>query len=160
MKVADQFTKEHQERYGNRENRNEESEEIKQAPIVRLLNQIIEQAVHKRASDIHFEPMEEQLRIRFRVDGVLQEAMRHDITLFPALVARIKIVSGMDISEKRKPQDGRMSVIVDRQEFDLRVSNLPTVRHCRTQGQPRRALYHQGAGAHQEKSGNQAAKAP
>ena len=127
MKVADQFTKEHQERYGNRENRNEESEEIKQAPIVRLLNQIIEQAVHKRASDIHFEPMEEQLRIRFRVDGVLQEAMRHDITLFPALVARIKIVSGMDISEKRKPQDGRMSVIVDRQEFDLRVSNLPTV---------------------------------
>ena len=127
MKVADQFTKEHQERYGNRENRNEESEEIKQAPIVRLLNQIIEQAVHKRASDIHFEPMEEQLRIRFRVDGVLQEAMRHDITLFPALVARIKIVSGMDISEKRKPQDGRMSVIVDRQEFDLRVSNLPMV---------------------------------
>ncbi|MCH5267034.1 MAG: Flp pilus assembly complex ATPase component TadA [Lachnospiraceae bacterium] len=127
MKMADQFTQEHKERYGNRANPMEESEEIKQAPIVRLLNQIVEQAVHKRASDIHFEPMEEQLRIRFRVDGVLQEAMRHDMALFPALVARIKIVSGMDISEKRKPQDGRMSVVVDRQEFDLRVSNLPTV---------------------------------
>ena len=127
MKMADQFTAEHQAKYGNRAKQEEESEEIKQAPIVRLLNQIIEQAVHKRASDIHFEPMEEQVRIRFRVDGVLQEAMRHDITLYPALVARIKIVSGMDISEKRKPQDGRMSQIVDRNEFDLRVSNLPTV---------------------------------
>lgn len=127
MKMADQFTQEHNERYGNRGQKEEESEEIKQAPIVRLLNQIVEQAVHRRASDIHFEPMETQLRIRFRIDGVLQEAMRHDITLFPALVARIKIVSGMDISEKRKPQDGRMSVVVDRQEYDLRVSNLPTV---------------------------------
>lgn len=127
MKMADQFTQEHNERYGNRGQKEEESEEIKQAPIVRLLNQIVEQAVHRRASDIHFEPMETQLRIRFRIDGVLQEAMKHDITLFPALVARIKIVSGMDISEKRKPQDGRMSVVVDRQEYDLRVSNLPTV---------------------------------
>ncbi|MDE6852918.1 MAG: Flp pilus assembly complex ATPase component TadA, partial [Lachnospiraceae bacterium] len=127
MKMADQFTQEHNERYGNRGHKEEESEEIKQAPIVRLLNQIVEQAVHRRASDIHFEPMETQLRIRFRIDGVLQEAMKHDITLFPALVARIKIVSGMDISEKRKPQDGRMSVVVDRQEYDLRVSNLPTV---------------------------------
>lgn len=127
MKMADQFTQEHNERYGNRGQKEEESEEIKQAPIVRLLNQIVEQAVHRRASDIHFEPMESQLRIRFRIDGVLQEAMKHDVTLFPALVARIKIVSGMDISEKRKPQDGRMSVVVDRQEYDLRVSNLPTV---------------------------------
>lgn len=127
MKMADQFTQEHNERYGNRGQKEEESEEIKQAPIVRLLNQIVEQAVHRRASDIHFEPMETQLRIRFRIDGVLQEAMKHDVTLFPALVARIKIVSGMDISEKRKPQDGRMSVVVDRNEYDLRVSNLPTV---------------------------------
>lgn len=127
MKVADQFTREHQERYGNLEKEKDDSEEIKQAPIVRLVNQIIEQAVHKRASDIHFEPMEDQVRIRFRVDGVLQEAMRHDITLFPALVARVKIVSGMDISEKRKPQDGRMTSIVDRSEYDIRVSNLPTV---------------------------------
>lgn len=128
MKVADQFTKEQKERYGNALEKDKgDSEEVKQAPIVRLVNQIIEQAVHKRTSDIHFEPMEDKVRIRFRVDGVLQEAMRHDISLYPALVARVKIVSGMDISEKRKPQDGRMTCVVDRQEYDIRVSNLPTV---------------------------------
>ena len=126
MKVADQFAAE-REKYGNNKDGKEESEEVKQAPIVRLVNQIIEQAVHKRTSDIHFEPLENQLRIRFRVDGVLQEAMRHDISLLSAMVARIKIVGGMDISEKRKPQDGRMTQIVDRQEYDIRVSILPTV---------------------------------
>lgn len=127
MKVADQFAAERREKYGNNKDDKEESEEVKQAPIVRLVNQIIEQAVHKRTSDIHFEPLENQLRIRFRVDGVLQEAMRHDISLLSAMVARIKIVGGMDISEKRKPQDGRMTQIVDRQEYDIRVSILPTV---------------------------------
>lgn len=126
MKVADQFAAERREKYGNKDDKGE-SEEVKQAPIVRLVNQIIEQAVHKRTSDIHFEPLENQLRIRFRVDGVLQEAMRHDISLLSAMVARIKIVGGMDISEKRKPQDGRMTQIVDRQEYDIRVSILPTV---------------------------------
>ena len=100
---------------------------VQQAPIVKLLGQIIEQAVHKRASDIHIEPMENQVRIRFRVDGVLHEAMRHDISLHAALIARIKIVSGLDISEKRRPQDGRATSIVDRQEYDIRVSVLPTV---------------------------------
>ena len=127
MKVADQFAAERREKDGNNKDGKEESEEVKQAPIVRLVNQIIEQAVHKRTSDIHFEPLENQLRIRFRVDGVLQEAMRHDISLLSAMVARIKIVGGMDISEKRKPQDGRMTQIVDRQEYDIRVSILPTV---------------------------------
>lgn len=127
MKVADQFAAERREKYGNNKDGKEESEEVKQAPIVRLVNQIIELAVHKRTSDIHFEPLENQLRIRFRVDGVLQEAMRHDISLLSAMVARIKIVGGMDISEKRKPQDGRMTQIVDRQEYDIRVSILPTV---------------------------------
>ena len=92
-----------------------------------MLGQIIEQAVHRRASDIHIEPMENQVRIRFRVDGVLHEAMRHDISLHAALIARIKIVSGLDISEKRRPQDGRATSIVDRQEYDIRVSVLPTV---------------------------------
>jgi type IV pilus assembly protein PilB len=126
MAVADQFAAERREKYANKEEKGE-SEEVKQAPIVRLVNQIIEQAVHKRTSDIHFEPLENQLRIRFRVDGVLQEAMRHDLSLLPAMVARIKIVGGMDISEKRRPQDGRMTQIVDRQEYDIRVSILPTV---------------------------------
>lgn len=98
-----------------------------QAPIVKLVRQIIEQAVRKRASDIHIEPMNTKLRIRFRVDGVLQEAMTHDITLHAAVTARIKIISGLDISEKRKPQDGRTSAVVDGQDYDIRVSMLPTV---------------------------------
>lgn len=126
LKVAEQYTKERQEQYGAAK---EEavSDEVNKAPIVRLVNQIIEQAVHKRSSDIHIEPLEKQVRIRFRVDGVLREEMRHDISLLSALAARIKIISGMDISEKRKPQDGRMTSIVDRQEYDIRVSMLPTV---------------------------------
>ncbi len=98
-----------------------------QAPIVKLVRQIIEQAVRKRASDIHIEPMDTKLRIRFRVDGVLQEAMVHDISLHAAVTARIKIISGLDISEKRKPQDGRTSAVVDGQDYDIRVSMLPTV---------------------------------
>ncbi len=128
MKVARQYTQERQEYNSNREKEQEDNaEEVNQSPIVRLVNQIIEQAVHKRASDIHIEPMEEQVRIRFRVDGVLEEVMRHDITIFNALVARIKIVGEMDISEKRKPQDGRITTVVDRREYDIRVSTLPTI---------------------------------
>lgn len=128
MKVAKQYTMERQEQYALREQEAVlNNEEVNQAPIVRLVTQIIEQAVHRRASDIHIEPMSDQLRIRFRVDGILQETMRHDLELLPALVARIKIISGMDISEKRKPQDGRMTSVVDRQEYDIRTSVLPTV---------------------------------
>ncbi len=128
MKVAEQFTKEHQEKYGKFESqKNVEDDSVKDAPIVKLVDQIITSAAHKRASDIHFEPLEDRLRIRCRIDGVLQEIMRHDISLLPAMVARIKIVGGMDISEKRRPQDGRMTNIVDRVEYDIRVSILPTV---------------------------------
>ena len=131
LRVAEQYTKEREEQAKARAavepgNSGEENS-VQQAPIVKLLAQIIEQAVHKRASDIHIEPMENQVRIRFRVDGVLHEAMRHDIGLHAALIARIKIVSGLDISEKRRPQDGRATSIVDRQEYDIRVSILPTV---------------------------------
>lgn len=126
LRVAEQYTRERQQlNPGN--NREEENDEQSEAPIVKLVRQIIEQAVHKRASDIHIEPMENQVRIRFRVDGVLHEEMRHDIALHAAMIARIKIVSGLDISEKRRPQDGRATAIVDRQEYDIRVSMLPTV---------------------------------
>ena len=125
LRVAEQYTRERQQlNSGN--NREEENDEQSEAPIVKLVRQIIEQAVHKRASDIHIEPMENQVRIRFRVDGVLHEEMRHDIALHAAMIARIKIVSGLDISEKRRPQDGRATAIVDRQEYDIRVSMLPT----------------------------------
>ncbi len=127
-KAAEQFTKEREERSGSDRNSQEEDDEaLKEAPIVKLVNQIIESAVHKRASDVHIEPMDDKLRIRFRVDGVLQEEMVHAASLHAAMIARIKIISGMDISEKRKPQDGRATAIVDRQEYDIRVSLLPTV---------------------------------
>ena len=128
MKVAEQYTRERAERDGlNAAAEEANDESLNQAPIVKLVKQIIEQAVRKRTSDIHIEPMETRLRIRYRVDGVLQAEMHHDISLHAAVMARIKIISGMDISEKRKPQDGRATSYVDGQEYDIRVSLLPTV---------------------------------
>lgn len=103
------------------------SEDINNSPIVQLVKGMIEQAVRQRASDIHIEPMERQVRIRYRIDGALYEKATYSIRLLPAMVARIKIVGGMDISEKRKPQDGRITQVVDRREYDIRVSILPTV---------------------------------
>lgn len=127
LRVAEQYTREREEQEKAKEAEKNDANNVAEAPIVRLLGQIVEQAVHQRASDIHIEPLENQVRIRFRVDGVLHEVMRHDISLHAALIARIKIVSGLDISEKRRPQDGRATSIVDRQEYDIRVSILPTV---------------------------------
>lgn len=128
MKMAEKYAKDRKEATQERRKEEElENEEVNNAPIVLLVNKIIEQAVRQRSSDIHIEPMEEQVRVRYRVDGVLKESMRYDTDLLPAIVARIKIIGGMDISEKRKPQDGRITSIVDGQEFDIRVSVLPTV---------------------------------
>ena len=104
---------------------NARREEIENAPIVVLI--IIEQAVRQRASDIHIEPMEKTVRVRYRIDGNLKEIMKYDNALLGAITTRLKIMSGMDISEKRKPQDGRITTTVDRREYDIRVSNLPTV---------------------------------
>lgn len=103
------------------------SDDINNSPIVQLVKTMIEQAVCQRASDIHIEPMEKQVRVRYRIDGALYEKAAYNISLLPALVARVKIIGGMDISEKRKPQDGRITQVVDRREFDIRVSILPTV---------------------------------
>lgn len=103
------------------------SEDVNNSPIVQLVKGMIEQAVRQRASDIHIEPMERQVRIRYRIDGALYEKATYSIRLLPAMVARIKIIGGMDISEKRKPQDGRITQVVDRREYDIRVSILPTV---------------------------------
>ncbi len=100
--------------------------EVQNAPIVQLVRSIIEQAARQRASDIHIDALEKQVRVRYRIDGVLQEKMLYDINLLPAISTRIKILSGMDISEKRKPQDGRMTLIIDRNEYDIRVSILPS----------------------------------
>ena len=103
------------------------SEDVNNSPIVQLVKGMIDQAVRQRASDIHIEPMERQVRIRYRIDGALYEKAVYSIRLLPAIVARVKIIGGMDISEKRKPQDGRITQFVDRKEFDIRVSILPTV---------------------------------
>ena len=127
-RMAEQLSKELEDAAKNRmigEEGNDDS--IADAPIVKLVNQIIETAVRKRTSDIHIEPLEDSLRIRYRVDGVLQQEMVQDISIHPAIISRIKIISGLDISEKRKPQDGRATAIVDRMEYDIRVSMLPTV---------------------------------
>ena len=102
-------------------------ENINSSPIVMLVREMIDKAVRQRASDIHIEPMERRVRVRYRIDGALYERARYDIKLLAAMVARIKIIGGMDIAEKRKPQDGRITQVVDRTEYDIRVSVLPTV---------------------------------
>ena len=88
---------------------------------------MIEQAARQRASDIHIEALERMVRVRFRIDGSLYEKFTYDIHLLPAIIARLKIIGGMDISEKRKPQDGRITYVVDHVEYDIRASILPTV---------------------------------
>lgn len=100
--------------------------DVNSSPIVKLVRNIIEQAVRQRASDIHIEAMEKSIRVRYRIDGVLNEASTYQSSLQSAIIARIKIIGGMDIAEKRKPQDGRITIEVDRREFDIRVSVLPT----------------------------------
>ncbi len=102
-------------------------ENVEKAPIVKLLNSIIHQSIKMRASDIHIEPLEKILRVRFRIDGDLQEIMRPPQNSHSAIVTRIKIMSGMDIAEKRIPQDGRLSMDVDGDIIDMRISVVPTV---------------------------------
>ncbi len=102
-------------------------EDINNSPIVMLVKEMIDKAVRQRASDIHIEPTERKVRVRYRIDGALYEKAKYDINVLNAMVARIKIIGGMDIAEKRKPQDGRITQVVDRMEYDIRVSVLPTV---------------------------------
>ncbi len=96
-----------------------------EAPVVKLLQSIFEDAVQVRASDIHIEPDENVLRIRQRVDGVLQEQVMKERRIAPALVLRLKLLSGLDISEKRLPQDGRFSLRVKGRNIDVRLSTMP-----------------------------------
>lgn len=98
-----------------------------EAPVVRLVNLLIAQAVRDRASDIHIEPGAKTLRVRYRIDGVLHEMQKIDKSLQQGVLSRLKIMSNIDISEKRKPQDGRMSVNHGGQKIDVRVASLPTV---------------------------------
>lgn len=96
-------------------------------PIIKLVNMIIGDAVKKRASDIHVEPLENKFRIRYRIDGILQEMQAPPKRLQGSIISRLKIMAGMDIAEKRLPQDGRIKTTVDKKELDLRVSTLPAI---------------------------------
>ena len=128
MKAAQEYAK---EREGvaarNAEEDEAANQDINNSPIVLLVNSIIEQAARLRASDIHIEALETKVRVRYRIDGALYEKASYAVSLLPAIMARLKITGGMDISEKRKPQDGRITLVIDRREYDIRVSILPTV---------------------------------
>ncbi len=100
---------------------------IKNAPIVKIVNTVLEYAAKNRASDLHIEPTKKVLRFRLRIDGVLYEKLIVPLTLAPAIISRIKILSRLKIEEKRLPQDGRFNIKVDKEIIDLRVSSLPTV---------------------------------
>jgi general secretion pathway protein E len=97
-----------------------------EAPVIRLVNLIIQRAVELRASDIHIEPFENRLKVRYRVDGVLEEAESPPANLTAAVISRIKIMAKLNIAERRLPQDGRIMVRVQGKELDLRVSSVPT----------------------------------
>ncbi len=126
LAMAERFTQQRGEK--NEDDKLAEAQsEVDSSPIVVLVRTIIEQAVRMRASDIHIEPMETIIRVRYRIDGVLQEINRYPVSMLSAIIARIKIIGGMDIAEKRKPQDGRITQIVDHMEYDIRASILPTV---------------------------------
>jgi general secretion pathway protein E len=109
----------------------EDAERLKdlasEAPVIRLVNQIIGRAVETRASDIHVEPFEDRLRVRYRYDGVLHEADSPAARLAPAIISRIKIMAKLDIAERRLPQDGRIKMAVRGTEIDFRVSTIPSL---------------------------------
>ena len=107
----------------------EETEELTldDKPAVQLVNQIINNAIKSGASDVHIEALEKILRVRFRIDGVLQEVMQNPIKIFPSVVSRVKVLGGMDIAEKRVPQDGRATVRYEDRTLDVRIATMPTV---------------------------------
>jgi type IV pilus assembly protein PilB len=105
---------------------NHAAAEDSEAPVVKLVNLIIQEAISLRASDIHIEPFEDRVRVRYRIDGVLVERDSPPRRLLAPMISRIKIMGNIDISEKRRPQDGRIKMTTKNKHFDLRVSALPT----------------------------------
>ena len=99
---------------------------LEEAPVVKLLQSLFDDATQVRASDIHIEPQETKLQIRFRIDGILHVQTEADIKIASALALRLKLTSGLDISEKRLPQDGRFAIQVQQQQIDVRISTMPT----------------------------------
>jgi type IV pilus assembly protein PilB len=96
------------------------------SPVASLVNYVLSTAITEKASDIHIEPDGKILRVRYRIDGVLREMMTQKINLHAAMVSRIKVMARMDIAERRRPQDGRIQVVIGGREIDIRVSTLPT----------------------------------
>jgi type IV pilus assembly protein PilB len=114
--------------YGFREKQAEEAEEYENsAPIIKFLNTIIENAILNNSSDIHIEPDETEMRVRYRIDGVLREMMRTNIGMLEPVVSRLKIMSNLNIAEKRIPQDGRINYRLREKNIDLRISTVPTM---------------------------------
>jgi len=109
------------------EDLNDLKEVVEDAPIVKFVNLLITQAIQDRASDIHIEPTERDVRVRFRIDGVLHEIMRSPKNIQAGVTSRLKIMADINIAERRIPQDGRLSVTVNGNKIDLRVATLPTV---------------------------------
>ena len=103
------------------------SEAVNSAPVVKLVNSMIDYAIRSGSSDIHIEPLEDRVRVRIRIDGVMQEVMSNPISAKDAITTRIKILGGMNIAEKRIPQDGRITTVINNEPVDMRVSILPCV---------------------------------
>jgi type IV pilus assembly protein PilB len=126
LNLQAQFDRSEQAEQTQESSQPEVADVVEDGPIVSLVNQVISQAVLDRASDIHVEPINGAIRIRFRIDGVLHEVGRLNVNVHAKLMTRIKILAGLDISERRRPQDGRFSVGIEGQKVDLRVATLPT----------------------------------
>ncbi|MFH1860019.1 MAG: GspE/PulE family protein, partial [bacterium] len=105
----------------------EEAPVIIDTPLIRLVDGIIVQAIEKKASDIHIEAFENIMKVRYRIDGIMQEVMNLSKALQPSIISRIKIMSGLNITEKRLPQDGRLNIILKNKAIDMRISVLPTI---------------------------------
>ncbi len=103
------------------------AEAIAQAPVVRAIDLLIKQAVRDRASDIHVEPQDDRLRVRYRIDGILHEVMSLPLSVHPPLLSRVKIMSGLNIAERRRPQDGQITFDMGDREVDIRVATTNTI---------------------------------
>ena len=127
IKAAQEYAREREDLAAKLAEGDLSSQDVQSSPVVQLVTSMVEQAARQRASDMHIEAKEDSVRVRFRIDGSLYEKFTYSIHLLPAIMARLKIIGGMDIAEKRKPQDGRFTIMVDKREYDIRVSVLPTV---------------------------------
>jgi type IV pilus assembly protein PilB len=106
----------------------EEEDDYEDTPMVKLVNQVLASAVFQRASDIHIDPLDDKVLVRYRIDGVLDVVREFPIKIHTQMISRIKVMSGMDITETRIPQDGRIQTMIQDKSIDLRISTLPTVR--------------------------------